>query len=135
MTSPVQSESKESSKVEFWSAVYPNQPFETLLKKYMEALDTHNKEFIHFFENHLIHSEKLQPYRSKLEALIRENRKAKIHQNTQKELKDLKDLYGFYLQSLEFTKYHGLDLQRIQKLFRSLDLHFRVPLKELLAHS
>ena len=135
MTTAVQSDTEVSSKVDFWSAVYPNQPLEMLIKKYAEALDTRNQEFIHFFENNLIHSKKLQPYKTKLETVIKENRKTKIQKETQEELKGLKNLYGFYMQSLEFAKHQGLDILRIQKLFKSLDLHFRVPLKELLPHS
>ncbi len=134
MTTPVSAENSDSSKIHFWSSVYAKQPFELIIKKYLEAIDTHDQEFLDFFENNLIHSKKLQPYKDKLDAVIKDNRKTKIQKDTQEEIKKLKDLYGFYLQSLEFTKHHGLDLSRIRNLFKSLDLHFKVPLKELLAY-
>ena len=134
MSTSVSAENSDSSKIHFWSSVYPKQPLELIIKKYLEAIDSHDQEFIHFFETNLIHSEILSPFKHKLEAVIKDKRKTKIQTNTQEELKKLKDLYGFYLQSLEFTKHHGLDLSRIQKLFKSLDKHFRIPLKELLAH-
>jgi hypothetical protein len=135
MTTPVKADSSDSSKIHFWSSVYARQPLELIIKKYLEAIDTHDQEFLDFFENNLIHSQKLKPYKERLDGVIKDNRKTKIQKSTQEEIKKLKDLYGFYLQSLEFTKHHGLDLSKIQNLFKSLDVHFKVPLKELLPHS
>jgi hypothetical protein len=134
MTATDAAENSDSAKIHFWSSVYTKQPLELIIKKYLDAIDAHDQEFINFFENKLIHSKKLQSFRDKLETVVKDNRKLKIQKNTQEEIKKLKDLYGFYLQSLEFTKHQGLNLARIQSLFNSLNVHFKVPLKELLAH-
>ena len=135
MTKAVSAGGSDSSKVHFWSSVYSRQPLELIIKKYLEAIVAHDQDFIDFFENNLIHSKNLEPYKKKLESLIKDNRKTKIQKSIQEEIKKLKDLYGFYLQSLEFTKHQGLDLSKIQKLFKSLDIHFKVPLKELLSQT
>jgi hypothetical protein len=71
--------------------------------------------------------------KDQLNKIIKKNRKTRIKQTTHQEVKDLQELYGFYLNSQEFTKHKGLNYLKIQMLFDSLNMHFNVPLKELLA--
>jgi hypothetical protein len=101
--------------------------------KYNKALKVGNKEFIYFVENELIKLEPFKTHKDQLNKIIKENKIIRIKRSTQKEVKDLQELYCFYLQSQEFTKSKGLNYLKIQKLFDSLNMHFNVPLKKLLA--
>jgi hypothetical protein len=133
ITPPLQVEGTRKSRFEFWSSIYAKQSLEAIVLKYKKALEDGNKEFVYFVEKELV---KLEPFKNKkdqLNKLIKENRKTRIKRSTQQEVKDLQELYGFYLQSQEFTKSKGLSYLKIQKLFNSLNMHFNVPLKKLLA--
>lgn len=120
------------SKMKFWEEIYHQKPVEFIIKKYLEALESGNSEFIYFVENKIIQSKNFKQYREQLTSLIRSKKKLRIQRETQDEINELNDLYGFYLQSLEFTKICGLNLEQIQNLFRSLNRNFHSTLKEIL---
>ncbi len=133
MTSSIAPSETVSSKLKFWSGIYQSKPVEFIIKKYLDALETNNEEFIYFVENGIVRSDNFEPYLKQLLVLIKQKKKLRIQKETQNEINELNKLYGFYIQSLEFTKSFGLNLTYIQKLFSSLNLHFRVPLREILA--
>jgi hypothetical protein len=130
---PLQVTGSRLSRFEFWTSLYKNKSFDELAEKYQKAIREGNREFVFFVENQLINHENTKSHKEKLEKLIKEHRKNRVKKSTQREVKDLQELYGFYLQSVEFTRNKGLDFLKIQKLFDALNLHFNVPLKKLLA--
>jgi len=133
ITPPLQVKGTRKSRFEFWASIYVKQSLEAIVLKYKKALEDGNKEFIYFVEKELVQLEPFKTKKDQLNKLIKENRKTRIKRSTQQEVKDLQELYGFYLQSQEFTKSKGLNYLKIQKLFNSLNMHFNVPLKKLLA--
>ncbi len=122
-----------TSKMKFWKGIYENKPVELIISRYLDAVESGNKEFIYFVENEIIKSQNFESYREQLSSLIKNKKKLRVQQQTQEEINELNKLYGFYIQSLDFGKSRGLNLERIQKLFSSLNKHFHAPLKEILA--
>jgi hypothetical protein len=133
ITPPLQVKGTRKSRFEFWKSIYGNQSLEAIVARYQKALQEGNKEFVFFIENILVNLEQFKPCKDQLSKIIKENRKTRIKRTTHQEVKDLQELYGFYLNSQEFTKHKGLNYLKIQKLFDSLNMHFDVPLKKLLA--
>jgi hypothetical protein len=121
------------SKFKFWEGIYRSKPVDLLIKKYSEALSSNNRQFIYFVENEILRSSNFEPYREQLQKLIKAKKRLRVRKETQDEINELNKLYGFYLQSLEFTKTFGLNLSQIKELFSSLNFHFDVPLREILA--
>lgn len=133
ITPPLQVKGTRKSRFEFWKSIYGKQSLEAIVAKYQKALQEGNKEFVFFIENELIKLEQFKPNKAQLSKIIKTKRKTRIKRTTHQEVKDLQELYGFYLNSQEFTKHKGLNYLKIQMLFDSLNMHFNVPLKELLA--
>jgi len=133
MSSPVRMNDELSAKIKFWLVVYKSKPIEIIKQKYQEALKQNNRDFIYFVENYLSDQNGDNKCREQIKKFTEHRRKQRVSKEIRQEIKELNKLYGFYLQSLEFTRQSGLDVTRIEKLFRALHRNFKLPLKEILA--
>lgn len=122
-----------SSKYQFWTHIHKNMPPETVIQRYLDAATSGNKAYMHFIENKFIQNITDENYLNKLQELIKKHKKMRISQSTQQELSELKSLYGFYIQSLKFTKNPKIDLDFLQDLFATMDRYLKIPLQELIA--
>lgn len=122
-----------SSKIKFWLVVYKSKPVEIIRQKYQEALQQNNRDFIYFVENYLVEQNSDKKRKEQIKKFTESKRKQRVRKETRQEIKELNKLYGFYLQSLEFTRQQGLDVSRIEKLFSALHRNFKRPLTEILA--
>ncbi len=133
MKNQLSDDAQKSTKFRFWSTIYQDKPVNLIAQKYHEAMSAKNLEFINFVEHHLISNRESEFSQSELKTMIQKNRKLRVTKKVKTEITQLNKLYGFYIQSLEFTKRRGLNLTSIQKLFNSLNTHFQTPLKKLLS--
>ncbi len=133
MSTPMKMNEELSAKIKFWLVVYASKPIDIIRQKYQEALQQNNGDFIYFVENYLVEQNNDGKRREQIKKFTENRRKQRVKKETRQEIKELNKLYGFYLQSLEFTRQQGLDLTRIEKLFNSLHKNFKVPLQEILA--
>jgi len=132
MTNPIQINEVLSAKLKFWSVVYKSKSVEVIKKKYQEAVSQNNQDFIYFVENILVGQKTEESQKQQIRHFTELKRKQRVKKETRSEIDDLNKLYGFYLQSLEFTRSQGLGLTKIEKLFSSLNKNFQRPLKEIL---
>jgi len=121
-----------SSKFKFWYNVLKDKSPEVIIKIYLEAAKLGKNTFMYFIENDFIHRIKDDTYRKKLNQLIKKHKKSRIKQSTKTELDELKKLYGFYLQTLKFTKNPRVSLEFIQDLFGTLSQYYRFPVHKIL---
>ncbi len=133
MSTPIKMNEELSAKIKFWLVVYRSKPIEILKQKYNEALQQNNRDFIYFVENYLVEQISDEKRRAQIKRFTENKRKQRVKEETRQEIKELNKLYGFYLQSLEFTRQPGLEVTRIEKLFNALHRNFDLPLSEILA--
>jgi hypothetical protein len=133
MTIPIHINEELSSKLKFWLVVYKSKSVEVIKKKYQEAISQNNRDFIYFVENILVSQKTEENHQRQFQHFTESKRKQRVKKETRSEVNDLNKLYGFYLQSLEFTRSQSLDLTKIEKLFSSLNKNFQQPLKDILA--
>lgn len=133
MSTPVKKNEELSAKIKFWLVVYKSKPVEIIRKRYQEALQQDNGDFIYFVENYLVDQNSDEKRKAQIKKFTENKRKQRVKKETRQEIKELNKLYGFYLQSLEFTRQQGLSINRIEKLYNSLHKNFTLPLKEILA--
>ncbi len=133
MTSEKIGDNSLPTKFKFWNNILKDKPPEVIIKRYLEAATLGNKTFMYFIENDFIYQIKDDTYRKKLQQLIKKHKKSRITQSTKTELAELKKLYGFYLQTLKFTKNPRVSLEFIQDLFATLNRYYRVPIHKIIA--
>ena len=56
-----------------------------------------------------------------------------VRQETEKEIKELRSLYAFYIKSLEFSKNTYWDLDYLESLFASLNRKIAAPVDTVLS--
>lgn len=133
MAAPIRVNEELSTKLKFWSVIYKSKSIDIIKKKYQEAISQNNRDFIYFVENVLVDQKTDESHKKQIRNFTESKRKHRVKKETRAEIDELNKLYGFYIQSLEFTRSSGLNLTKIEKLFSSLNKNFRQPLKELLA--
>lgn len=132
MSIPIKKNEELSPKIKFWLVVYKSKPVDIIRQRYQEALQQNNADFVYFVENYLADQNSDEKRREQIKKFTEIRRKQRVRKETRQEIKELNKLYGFYLQSLEFTRQQGLDMTRIEKLFHSLHKNFKLPLREIL---
>lgn len=133
MVAPIRVNEELSTKLKFWSVIYKSKSIDIIKKKYQEAISQNNRDFIYFVENVLVDQKTDESHKKQIRNFTESKRKHRVKKETRAEIDELNKLYGFYIQSLEFSRSSGLNLTKIEKLFSSLNKNFRQPLKELLA--
>jgi len=133
MDGPIRVNEELSSKLKFWSVVYRSKSVDIIKQKYQEAVSQNNRDFIYFVENILVQQKTDETQKKQIRNFTESKKKHRVKKETRNEIKELNQLYGFYIQSLEFTRTPGLTLTKIEKLFSALNRNFRQPLKQLLA--
>jgi hypothetical protein len=133
MDGPIRVNEELSAKLKFWSVVYRSKSIDIIKQKYQEAISQNNRDFIYFVENILVEQETDEEHKKRIRNFTKSKRKHRVKKETRTEIEELNQLYGFYIQSLEFTRTSGLNLTKIEKLISALNKNFRHPLKHLLA--
>jgi hypothetical protein len=133
MKTAIQINEELTSKLKFWSVVYKSKSVEIINQRYQEAVSQNNRDFIYFVENILGSHKSEENHKRQIQRLTEAKRKQRVKKETRSEINDLNKLYGFYLQSLEFTRNRNLNLTKIEKLFSSLNKNFQLPLKDIVA--
>jgi uncharacterized membrane-anchored protein YjiN (DUF445 family) len=121
------------SKIHFWKKIYDNQPAEFVMEKYLDAINVKNRDFIYFVENEFFKTRNFSDQADQFHELIQKNRKLRVRQETEKEIKELRSLYSFYIKSLEFSKNTYWDLDYLESLFASLNRKIAAPVDTVLS--